>query len=223
MAPCSTVVNCESSVCFISALAKFFLNRLLHVLDNQFVAKSAATMAQHTPSYVNVKNPVNCPAKSTIIRGALVVAAPDAASLAAPASIPLPDVVAILNASAARVRPPAIAIDRPIVRCPPTRESRNESSDVHRRGNESRNESSDVHRAHELDPARTIDAAFLPRVPSRPSPPSRAVAVPVADAHRHENNQSAINQSFGTLLRRVARVCDGRGLSYIHRLSESHV
>ena len=179
MAPCSTVVNCESSVCFISALAKFFLNRLLHVLDNQFVAKSAATMAQHTPSYVNVKNPVNCPAKSTVIRGALVVAAPVAASLAAPASIPLPDVVAILNASAARVRPPAIAIDRSfvrpmstavgiedgIVRCPPPRESRNESPTPPRARTRSR--SNDRRRVPPSSPFATVSTVARCRRPRR--------------------------------------------------------
>ena len=70
------------------------------------------------------------------------------------------------------------------------------------------------------------------RLPSRPSPPSRAVAVP--DAHRHEKNPRAINQSLqpitpitpitpishsDTPARRVMMVC----LSYIDCLSESHV
>ncbi len=63
-------------------------------------------------------------------------------------------------------------------------------------------------------------------LPSRPSPPSRAVAVPVAvpAAHRHEKNPRAINHSrtpishSDTPARRVM-VC----LSYIDCLSESHV
>ena len=62
------------------------------------------------------------------------------------------------------------------------------------------------------------------RLPSRPSPPSRAVAVP--DAHRHEKNPRAINQSLtptnhsnhsNQSFGHSRTPCDG--LSLIHRLS----
>ena len=66
------------------------------------------------------------------------------------------------------------------------------------------------------------------RLPSRPSPPSRAVAVPVAvpAAHRHEKNPRAINQSINhsnhsnhstQSFGHSRTPCDG--LSLIHRLS----